>query len=354
MRISAIRSYKRSLLLKKPYTIAWETYTDTENVFFEVELANGIIGLGAGCPELEVVGESPEMTLENLKSEKVSQLIGKDIREFQGHLSGLESVFGKFPGTMAAVDIALHDAFTQWLGISVVDFYGRKHHKMLTSITIGIKNVEETLQEAREYHAQGFKALKVKTGLNAEEDAERIIRLREEFKSHFSIRVDANTGYTPAQLKYFLEHTQTANVEVIEQPFPAGKDEDLLHFGPEVKKVLAADESLTGVQSALQLTHQPAYGIYNIKLMKCGGIKSALEIASIARQANISLFWGCNDESRISISAALHAALSCAHTRYLDLDGSLDLAEDMVTGGFLLEDGYLFPNEKSGFGLTKC
>jgi len=354
MRISAIRSYKRSLLLKKPYTIAWETYTDTENVFFEIELANGILGLGSGCPELDVVGESPAMTLQHLQSDKVAQLIGKDIREFQGHLSNLQADFGKFPGTMAAIDIALHDAFAQWLDIPVVDFYGRKHKKMLTSITIGIKNVQETLQEAREYHAQGFKALKVKTGLNAEEDAERIIRLREEFKTDFSIRVDANTGYTPMQLKYFLEQTKIQNVEVIEQPFPAGKDKDLLQFGPEVKKVLAADESLTDVQSALQLTHQPAYGIYNIKLMKCGGIKTALEIASIARQANIDLFWGCNDESRISISAALHAALSCAHTKFLDLDGSLDLAEDMVSGGFLLADGYLSPNEKSGFGLTKC
>ena len=47
--------------------------------------------------------------------------------------------------------------------------------------------------------------------------------------------------------------------------------------------------------------------------------------------------WGCMDESRISIAAALHAAFASPATRFLDLDGSLDLARDVVEGGFTLE-----------------
>ncbi len=62
--------------------------------------------------------------------------------------------------------------------------------------------------------------------------------------------------------------------------------------------------------------------------MKCGGLVSAFEIANIAKQAEIDLFWGCNDESDLSISAALHAAFACPNTKYLDLDGSFDLLED--------------------------
>ena len=42
--------------------------------------------------------------------------------------------------------------------------------------------------------------------------------------------------------------------------------------------------------------------------------------------------WGCMDESRISIAAALHAAFASPATRYLDLDGTLDLARDVVRG----------------------
>jgi L-alanine-DL-glutamate epimerase-like enolase superfamily enzyme len=84
--------------------------------------------------------------------------------------------------------------------------------------------------------------------------------------------------------------------------------------------------------------------------MKCGGLLGAFEIATIAKAAGIQLFWGCNDESIVSITAALHAAFACPHTKYLDLDGSLDLAEDLVTGGFVLKDGLLSISKKPGFG----
>lgn len=353
MKIRSIKAYKRSLALKKPYTIARDTFYDTENVFCEIELANGMIGLGAACPEGAVVGETADVTIENLESDEILTLVGKDIREFNGHISFVSEVYGGFPGTMAAVDIALHDAFGQFLDIPIVDFYGRKHYKMLTSITIGIKNAAETIAEAKEYYGQGFKALKVKTGLDPQEDAERIVKLRETFKDHFSIRVDANTGYDAKALAQFLNLTRDSNVEVIEQPFLPGKEKDLLGFAPELRKIFTADESLTSPATGLALTKEMPYGIFNIKLMKCGGIRSGLQIADIAKHADIDLFWGCNDESLISITAALHAALSCRHTKFLDLDGSFDLAEDLAEGGFILEDGYLMTNNKSGLGLTK-
>ncbi len=61
--------------------------------------------------------------------------------------------------------------------------------------------------------------------------------------------------------------------------------------------------------------------------------------------------WGCMDESIISISAALHAALASPATRYLDLDGSLDLARDLVSGGFVIEDGVMRTVDAPGLGV---
>ena len=63
--------------------------------------------------------------------------------------------------------------------------------------------------------------------------------------------------------------------------------------------------------------------------------------------------WGCMDESIVSISAALHVALASPATRYLDLDGSLDLARDVVDGGFVLEDGYMRTTDRPGLGVQR-
>ena len=87
--------------------------------------------------------------------------------------------------------------------------------------------------------------------------------------------------------------------------------------------------------------------------MKSGGIRGAREIAIIAANAGIDLFWGCNDESMVSISAALQVAYSCSNTKYLDLDGSFDLSKDWVTGGFILKDGFLYCSNEPGLGLKK-
>lgn len=352
MKIVSIRAHRKQLALKKPYTITRQTISDAEIVFFEVELANGDVGLGSANTDTDVVAEDSLQTLANLQSETVAELIGKDIREFRSLIIATNKKFSSFPGTMAAIDIALHDAFGKYLGISILDFYGRAHRKMITSVTIGIKGLEDTLAEAEEYYKQGFKALKVKTGLDAEEDAERIIMLRAKYEDHFAIRVDANTGYSAAQLEQFIKLTQYADVELIEQPLLPGTEQELLDFPLDTRNRLAADESLKGASSALALVQERPFGIYNIKLMKCGGILPALDIATIAREADISLFWGCNDESMVSITAALHVAFACPHTRYIDLDGSLDLAEDMVIDGFVLQDGYMMPNNKPGLGLT--
>jgi len=354
MKIISIRSYSKKLALKKPYTIAYNTYSDVELVFTEIELENGITGIGSASPAEDVVGESPAQTLVNLQTEFVQKLVGRDIRHFRQLIYETKKHFHHLPGTQAAIDLALHDAFGKYLGIPVVDFYGRKIKSLPTSVTIGIKPVAETLQDAAEYAQMGFRVLKVKTGLNVQEDIERIAKLHERYQNKFTIRVDANQGYTIEALQQFIAGTSAYSIELIEQPLPVGNESALLALHADERKILAGDESIKDPAAALEFSAAPQpFGIFNIKLMKCGGLLGAQEIAGIAEHAGIELFWGCNDESILSIAAALHIAYACPNTRYLDLDGSLDLAEDLVTGGFRLEEGHMLISAQPGLGISK-
>ncbi|MFM7358266.1 MAG: mandelate racemase/muconate lactonizing enzyme family protein [Sediminibacterium sp.] len=352
MKIISIRSSLRSVPLKKPYTIAYNTFSSVDLVLLEIELANGIIGYGSASPAEEVVGESPRQTAQHLQSDMIQQLVGRDIRHFQQLIYEVRQHFPLYPGTQAAIDIALHDAFGKFLGIPVVEWYGQKIKAILTSVTIGIKDVAATLAEAEEYQRKGFRVLKVKTGIELEEDIERITKLYERFGRSMILRVDANQGYTLAQLQRFLEATQSFGIELVEQPLPVGAEQELLQLDTFWRGRIAGDESIKDPAAALRWAagDQP-FGIYNIKLMKCGGLSGAFSIAQIAAAAGIHLFWGCNDESTISITAALHAAYANENTRYLDLDGNFDLQEDLMAGGFRLEDGYMYIGTGAGLGL---
>ena len=196
--------------------------------------------------------------------------------------------------------------------------------------------------------------LKVKLGKDLEEDIERMVKLREVFGKKFVIRIDANQGYNIAQTIEFYTRTKQLDIELIEQPLKAKAVEEMRQLPEEIRKVIAADESLLTPVNALQIVRPPhAAGIFNIKLMKCGGVSQALKIADIAQHSGIELFWGCNDESIVSITAALHTAFASSNTKYIDLDGSLDLAKDEVTGGFILKDGVMYCSDKPGVGVER-
>jgi len=355
MKITAIHVRKEDLDLTRPYTIAYKTVTTVSNCVVEIETDTGNTGFGSANPSKYVVGVDVGGTVAALSEENTEWLIGKDVREMQQLVYEVQQQFAGQAGACAALDIALHDLFAQQLGVPLVKFLGQKHRSLPTSITIGIKSTEETLEEADEYLGRGFKILKVKLGQSKEEDVERLKKLRERVGKEVIIRVDANQGYTMLQLEDFYYATFGPNPELIEQPLPADAINDYRKLPAEVKKLIALDETLVTPADAYQLTNAPrAAGIFNIKLMKCGGIGHAREIANIAKNAGVDLMWGCNDESRISIAAALHIALASSNTKYLDLDGSFDLARDVVTGGFELHNGMMSLTDQSGLGVKRA
>ena len=352
MKITSVSSRVEAFALTRPYTITFRHTELVENVILVVETSSGLTGLGAAAPEPRVTGETGEACRAALAEESLSWLIGRDVREAARLCWEARERMPSVPAARAAVDMALHDLLAQHLGVPLVELLGRAHESLPTSITIGIKPLEETLAEAQEYVGRGFQVLKVKIGLSLDEDFERLARLREKVGRGMKIRVDANQGYSAEKVARFFRETAPLDLEFLEQPLPAGDFGAVRGFQPEIRDRIAADESLLDEKDALALAAPPrACGIFNIKLMKCGGIRPALSIAAIADAARVELMWGCMDESVISIAAALHAALASPATRYLDLDGSLDLARDVAEGGFALENGWMRTTVEPGLGV---
>ena len=353
-KIKDIKVWDADLENTKPYTIAFKTVDQVRNAFVEVTLDDGTCGIGSGNPSEYVVGENLNQCLEALQEKNLDFLVGRDIREFNQLTFEVWKKFPENPSARAALDIALYDVFTKYLDVPLVKFLGQKIRSLPTSNTIGIKNVEETLREAEEFIRRGFTILKIKLGKDLQEDIERLVKLRENFGNEVIIRIDANQGYTTEQTIDFYHKTQHLTIELIEQPLPAKAVREMKALPDEIKKRLAADESLITPKDAVELIKPPfAAGIFNIKLMKCGGVSQGLKIADIAHHEGVDLFWGCNDESIVSITAALHTAFACPNTKYIDLDGSLDLGNDVVKDGFILKDGVMHCSDKPGLGVER-
>lgn len=338
--------------LTRPYAVANHA-TDTATIaLLRLETDAGCVGLGSATPEPEVNGDTRDIAYAQLL-EIADTLRGRAVAPpamFTPLLDALRS-----PGARMTLDVALHDLWARAAGRPLVELLGRVHHALPTSVTIGVSDVAATLRDAREYLDRGFTVLKVKIGEDLDLDIERLLRLREQVGPAIAIRVDGNVGYRPAHLLQLLRTTQALDLEFIEQPLPRDAIAAQRALPAPLAAKLMADESLHDLADARALCAPPRpFGLFNIKLVKSGGILPSRAIAALAHDAGIGLMWGCMDESRIAIAAALHAAFACPATRYLDLDGHLDLATDFATGGFTLEGGVLRLVDAPGLGVETC
>ncbi len=356
MKIKSFQYSLKTIPLKKPYLITYSATSEVDIFVFEIVLKNGIEGFGTASPMVEVVGESAQDAFNTIDNDIffAETIVDKEIAEFKQIIHNIKVRYPNNPGLLAAIDIALHDAFCKSIKCSIAQFYGQKIPFLPTSVTLGIKNTADTMAEVKDYIAQGFHCFKMKIGIDFEADIDRIHSLLEFVGSQYEIRLDANQGYSISQLQsLFKQIKKYPNISMIEQPLKVGAEDDLLQLNLEQRKLLVGDESIKNPQAAFNFAQTKNFGIFNIKLMKCGGILAANDIAHIAQFGNIDLFWGCNDESAVSIAAALHIALCSQQTKYLDLDGSFDLSYDIFNGGFKLEQGNLHLLKGFGVGIEK-
>ncbi len=351
MQIKSCEIWKADLGLTRPYTIAGESTSSTENAFVRIELTNGHWGIGCASPSERVCNERMEDTLAALEK-GAERLRGEYITNFEALKFSIGEELNDTPAARAAIDTALFDAFCKSLDVRIVDYLGQKHTSLPTSITIGIKEDQGVKADLEEYIAMGFSIVKIKIGTDVERDIAILRKLREWGGSSIKIRVDANQGYTQNNLTQLIQETRVVGLEFVEQPYYAPALVQMRELSEDIRSYCMADEDLKSRGDAVAMTRGPLpYGSWNIKLMKSGGVTGGKWIGDLAGMYGIPLMWGCMDESRVSISAALHTAFSCRATKYLDLDGSFDLATDVVTGGFEVKEGVMYLTDAPGLGV---
>jgi L-alanine-DL-glutamate epimerase-like enolase superfamily enzyme len=350
MRITRVESWRVDMRLTEPYTIAYETVDRASNVLLRLDVLNGPSGFGCAAPDLAVTGETVEGALTALRDVVEPALRGGNPLRRLVLLERLQKELPDAPSVRAAVDMALHDLLGKIADRPTHQVLGGFRERIRTSITIGIVPCGETVKRARDRVGQGFRALKLKGGLDPEGDAERVLRVREAVGPGIEIRFDANQGYSVEQSVRFVELTRPARLELLEQPTPRGQPDLMGRVVDSAPIPVMADESLMTLRDAFRLARRGLADMVNVKLMKAGGIDTAVQINAVARAAGLEVMVGCMDECALGIAAGLHFALARPNVVYADLDGHIGLEGDPTAGGVVLKNGFLSPTGRPGLG----
>ncbi len=343
MEIEDIRWKVVEIPLKKPFRIALGTTTVYRGVIVEV-CTQELCGIGEASPSPRITGDTVGSITAALEiARKV--LIGKDALDVGARMNDLEGTIRGNTAAKAAIDFALHDILGKRAKMPLYRILGGERKKIDTSLTVSIGSVEDTIKHAGELLEAGAKVLKVKIGLDPEEDVERIRALRNITDAR--IRVDANQGYSLKRAIKVLRRIERYEIEFAEQPIPAERIDDLEILRKSTEIPVFADESVHRSSDVLRLIGK-VDGI-NIKMMKSGGIREATRMISIARAAGMKVMVGCMIETKVGITAGTHFALGMG-ADYADLDGYWDLKENPYEG-VVYDDGYNVLPEAPGLGI---
>jgi len=219
-------------------------------------------------------------------------------------------------------------------------------------MTIGLMGCEEAVTKAKAL-SKDFRALKLKVGADLERDIERMRSVRDAVGSSVRLWCDANQGFDFVRAMKFAEAAAELNVEFIEQPVAAGDIDALAMLARESPVPIMADESVKSIRDYGALLDKGVTH-FNIKLMKCGGIRPACKIADLLAERGARALVGCMGESGVSLAGALHFASANPHVvKWADLDSQFMLAKD-VCAPLDFRDGMLWPKGPgTGVGLRE-
>ena len=312
----------------------------------------GFYGLGEAAPFPLVTSETTDGAIAAIEFMKPA-LLGADPTDIAEIHAIMDKTLLNNTAAKAAIDIACYDIMGKKEGKPVHKLIGAKTDAVQTDITIGIDSVENMVSEAAKKVEEGFRILKIKCGKDPQKDIEVIKQIRKAVGDEIDLRIDANQGYDVKTALYVLGEISKYNITEAEQPLPFWD----IHAMAEINKVSAvpvmADESVhTPIQAEIACQHD-ACKIVNIKLMKCGGIYPALQIADIAKKYGKTCIVGCFSESKLAISAAAAVVLAKDNIESADLDSFFSFAnpENGVCGGFEVDKDILTMSSKSGFGF---
>jgi L-alanine-DL-glutamate epimerase-like enolase superfamily enzyme len=360
LKITAITAIPLSFRLDqgKTVTMGIGSTTKRDTIIVRVETSEGITGYGEAHP-----GRSPGAVVSLIHNTLAPMLIGMKATDVIGvwkrvHRMQLSS-HGVGSGAslgLSGIDMALWDIRGKAAKMPLYELLGGSKRRLPAyagGISLGYQPKESLAEEAQEYVARGYKAIKLRLGDSAKADIERVLHVRKVLGDDIDILTDANTAYTLADVRRVLPVLADIKAGWLEEPFACNDFSSYREAAKITSLVpIAAGENHYGRFEFAQLREAGALQIWQPDLSKCGGITEGLAIAAMASAYRIPMHTH-SSATGINHAATIHFMAAIENSGYFEACVShFNPLRDMFGTTFEIgADGCVEPLDKPGIGL---
>ena len=340
----------------EPVTMWYGTrYAALKTMIF-IETDEGITGVGEAWAPADktvqglkrwIVGRDPfdvnaiERTINNRGN----------VRHLMGHLPvGLLNVTG-------GISMALWDVMGKAVEKPVYKLIeGRYRDRVECRYWMCDKPPEDQAAEAVKAVEAGFRALKIKAGLNPEHDVNCVKAVREAVGDRVEIGFDFNGGYTAGKAIRTIKKMERYDPSHIEEPVDSNNIGALARVRRHVDvPILCCGRGCTTKESIQELVFKDAADAVNLDLCRNGGFLETQRCAAVAEAGGLEA--SCHSSpGELGVATAAQLHLVTATPSWLEpVDSAyvkvLPPSEDIITRPFEYENGTLSVPEGPGLGI---
>jgi len=247
----------------------------------------------------------------------------------------------------SAIELALLDRIGKKRKLPLYQLLDLPKPAALSScFTIGIEAPATMASMARKI--ADYPLIKLKLGSEDADDEARVAAVREA-RPDARICIDANAGWSAADAIKHIRWLEKYRIELIEQPCAKDQHEAMGEVQKHTSIPVVADESVQSLEDVEKLAAAGVKGI-NLKLMKLGGVLTALRCLKRARELKMKIMLGCMIETSIGTTAMAHLA---GLADWLDLDAPLLISNDPFDGVRFDRNAKISVPDQPGIGAVR-
>ena len=348
MKITNLNAVVVSLPRTDTLVTSYSQATGATTVVVTLDTDAGLVGIGQTAVAPLSYGETAEGIRANILTHLAPVVMGESPLDIERLVKKMEHALPDHWSSHAGVEIALWDLKGKALGVPIYQLLGGKVREGVDLMGF----VHHGKPEAMAAHATAtldrtpFPVLKMKIGLDPDDDVRRYAAVAAAVAGRSVIQVDGNAGYTLDQAVPALARMEACgSLGIVEQP--VARWADMAVLARRLNTPLMADEAIYPPPDALEVVRMKAATVALMKITKHGGILNVWKIASIFEAAGFDLSIAIYYDVIAVAAAHLAAAISCARwpSPFTDLNDTI-LSEPYEPEGLLLR-----VPEKPGLGV---
>lgn len=307
--------------------------TVSKSFFYLVEVIadDGLTGWGEISDiEIEELPKNPkeyEATLSSFLTGRDPFAVQKLHADLAEHFDLKNSSLARY--TSCALDMAMYDLQGKSTKRPVYDLLGGAVRKevVISWVAYIREDLDLIREEVKQKCSEGFKAFKLKVGVDIDLDEQRLAVLRETAGKDASIKVDANEGWSVREAPRNINRLNKFHLAGVETPVPRENPADIAAVRRQVRVPIL--EHVNTIDYGLSLIKAGAVDAFNVATTGAGGLWHARQIIALAQSAKVGVLLGSTVEMGPGTLAQLHFAATVPN---------LTLPSDLIGPGMYTDD----------------